>query len=726
MRVELLFLFLTFTIIINLPLIIFAQIPDSISNRPPQLLTTPLIQSSPDLLKKGLFGNCTVQATIDSTGHVNYCNITSSRNASFDSLVKTSVLAAIFSPAIENGEPVTSDVEFEVHMPLDTLLSQLFRLSPILHGSIIDTVLNKPIPHARVLLHYSDTTYDTSITTGFNHYLSLIGRNEKQRISRNLLITTSDSSGYFAFRLLPAGKFTVSVQSEGYELCQYSGNIQPDKPLLSTYVLSQLESAFEDSVNEIKIYGKKPLSPQNIDIDEVEKHIGISPYLSNIIQSQSNIRRVPEGPSMMLVRSGCPYDNQYIIAGVSMLSPFHFGSYPYADIDGIMISTLPGVKVIVDDIGGKRIDVSGSIIEATPGKIKYDNGIENRGLYIKGDVGWQGIDLLTAYTSKKKSSDYLQAGYSFCNNYSLKFNTYRNTSIARGNWGIGIPLTYGNATLTGSKTLGPFQCTMFGWFAWDKYNTAKSFSIEPKLQTREQIKKDRGAPGDITFLPWGMGSIRLSGNRSNRSITIGGSHQYFGTGKQHVNSILTLHSFINTGELTADFDTIISRPFTGKLSTRISYNEWNGELTRQSIDTSQEHLQRHDNETGFHLNGSLSKKTGRITSKADLLCSIIHYNDSTQLTGDAGISVVYGTDNIHTGLYIGRVTSRPDIRGLPDSLFRMQLNRTYITSFPFTLGLSNIPKLSFEPYLRYSTSTPQLDPISGVWNPDETTPVFAY
>ena len=127
------------------------------------------------------------------------------------------------------------------------------------------------------------------------------------------------------------------------------------------------------------------------------------------------------------------------------------------------------------------------------------------------------------------------------------------------------------------------------------------------------------------------------------------------------------------------------------------------------------------------LNTSLIKQTGRITTELNLLPSVVNYTGiDTRFMGDAGLSAKYESDNYHAGIHFGTVTSRPDIRGLPDSHFRMQLNRTYIASLPFFFRFGVITKLGIQPYVRYSTNAPQLDPVSEVWNPHGSTPLLAY
>ena len=197
-----------------------------------------------------------------------------------------------------------------------------------------------------------------------------------------------------------------------------------------------------------------------------------------------------------------------------------------------------------------------------------------------------GVDFLAAYASKKNLGDYLQIGYSVSDNYMLTFNNQSYSSSSNGNYGIGIPFSYGNVTLSGSKSFSYLQCSTFGWFAWDSYNVEKS--------TNEDVKQARdalayyGKARKKNFLPWGMGSIKLTTDSSNRSLTIGGAHQFFGTGKQIYTTLETTRSFLNNVEVTADLDTIISRPFVVKLQSRISHDQWNGFLTHQvqdSIDT---------------------------------------------------------------------------------------------------------------------------------------------
>ncbi len=614
-----------------------------------------------------------------------------------------------------------SAVRFEIAVPCDSLVSQCLRLPPNFVGTVIDTFRRKSLPETRIFVHYTDTTQDSAAAIGFSRYLGLIGDRAGQKYDGTLIVAVTDSLGRFAFRLLPRGRFTMSVQSAGYEVGHFRGSISGDKQQESRYILRSLEERSHGSAYVITVYGRQTFAEKKIDVAEEEKHVGFSPLLSNVVQAKAEIRRVPEGPSMMLVRSGCPYDNVYVVAGVPMLAPFHFGGYPYADIDGLMISALSNVNVTINDIAAKMVDASECIVAADPGKISYDNDSAAKGFYLKGDFSMLGVDLLAAYSAKKKTGDFVQVGYSACDNYLLKFDTAFYPSVKQGNQEIGIPLNYGNATLAGSKSVGPLRCTAFGWLAWDSYKVLQA-------TTNQGIRDSLvyyGLAGKAV-LPWGMGSIKFTNDSSNMSLIIGGSHQFFGTGKQVISTVFSTRAFLNNGEVTADFDTIIRKPLVAKLTAHVSNDQWNGYLSRQVNNQIDTIYRAQGTETGLHFNTSLIKQTGRITTELDLLASAIKYTDSIQLIGDAGASITYEGDNFHTGIYFGRITSRPDVRGLPDSLFRMQLDRTYVASLPIFFRYGMVTKLGIEPYFRYSTNAPQLDPIRQVWQQDGATRVLAY
>lgn len=222
---------------------IFAELSDSVQT--PSLLTNPLIRSTSELLKQGIWGSCTVEVEIDSTGSVDSFSVSPSGNLSFDTLVRSKIIAARFSPALENGHAVPSVIQFEIAVPKDSLLAQCLQLPPVFTGTVIDTSEKVPLSGARIIVYYTDTTEDSSITIGFSNYLSIIGNLDGLKYNGKIISTITDSLGRFSFKLLPAGHITISVQSKGYGIGQFRGFIDKSKPLDSQFILDALQ--FSDS-----------------------------------------------------------------------------------------------------------------------------------------------------------------------------------------------------------------------------------------------------------------------------------------------------------------------------------------------------------------------------------------------------------------------------------------------------------------------------------------------
>ncbi len=697
----------------------FSANPDSLQNSPPRLLNEPLIEASPALLKRGLWGSATVEVAIDTSGKVDSCHVLS-EHPRFANFIKQKVNEAQFQPAIENGEPESCIATFDINIPFDSLLEQCLRLPPTISGIVLDSVQSMPINNARILLTYTDTTMDSAVAIGFNHYLALVAHDYQFLIYTNQLTTTTDSLGAFSFKLLPFGKMVLSIQCAGYKARKYKVCVK-DSTLFLKYHLTLSDELRDNNGFEVTVYGNPPLDQRKVIISEEENKTGFSPFLSTVIKAKAEVRQVPEGPSKMLVRSGSPYDNRYVIAGVSMLAPFHFGGHPYADIDGLMISALRNVEVTLNGVSGIRENTSGCIVKADPGKITYDHS-ENRGLYFKGDFSSLGLDFMTAYTSKNNMDDYLQIGFSACNDYFVEWNKYFYQSVAKGNYGIGIPSSYGNLTLTGVRSSKDLHTAAFGWLAWDSYHEQKGIDKQKRM-TRDSLVYFQSA--DPVIYPWGSGSLMFS-FPSKASISIGGAHQFFGNGKQHRSEIYSTRTKLSNIELTADFDTLIHYPVATMVTGRIQHNRWDGFLSQLDTTTSDTLCRSSGAETGLHISTSLVKNFDKLISRVNVLASVYKDTDSIQYTADEGASLSYETDAFHAALHIGHVTSRPDIRGIPDSIFKKQINHTYLASLPLLTRFNIVSRFGIQPYIRYCTGAPQLDPIRQIWDPDLTSPLLAY
>lgn len=689
--------------------------PDSPENRPPVLVTNPLVELTPELLKKGIFGSVAVEVGIDTAGRTDTFTV-ATRSFLLDSLLSEALRKAQFVPAMEAGKTVAAIARFDVDLSPDSVVDKCMQGPPDFIGCVIDSAPYTLLPHARIRIHYVDTTGDSLLAGRFGEYLSLLCRVAKLEFDGTTITVVADSQGRFALKLFPAGTITLSIQAPGYETSRFTCKLTNKKPVEKVFALTPIPDLPADTAYDITVHGHHILTDTRVQIEEEERRIGITQNVSSLIQSKAEIRRVPEGPSMMLVRSGTPFDNTYVIAGVTMLAPFHFGGYPYADIDGLMISALKNVSVKVDGVAAKRIDASGCIIEAMPGRIGYDFVPAAKGVYVKGDASISGVDLLAAY-AQKDSHDYLQLGLTASQEYSLEYLKRFYTSVSDANYGIGVPTTFANATLSGSKKLGGFTVDGFVWGAADVYDTLKNINrvLQGSMMSGNAEK----------FIPWGMASVRILSDASGRSLTMGGAHQYFGGGNQFGTVLYETRSELDNSEITLDFDTVRTSPGIMTLKIRVNRDKWSGWMQEYNALDKGKVINRKGDEAGLHGNASFTKRYGLFAASLDMLGSAIRYEDDNQFMGDAGGSVIYEKEDFSAGVHMGRISSRPDIRGLPDADFRKKIGHTYIASFPLLVRNRTFTRLSIEPYYRYCTLLPQLDPVRKMWDPAGSTPLTA-
>ena len=238
-----------------------------------------------------------------------------------------------------------------------------------------------------------------------------------------MLSTKTDAAGHFGFRLLPFCLAKIVVLADGYGIADFYEYPKQEKKLMVRYFLDMnfIDTVPFDSMNIINVYGHAPASQKKINVERTELARGLTHSVSKLLLSQSTIRHMPEGPSALLVRSASPFDNRYIIAGVPFLAPFHFGGYPYGDLDGMMISALSDIKVTVNDIAGRYADVSGALIEANPGIYRPADPDLIPRPELAVDCGWLSYDLLLSIPTDKSDKDVLQIGYTYPDRYFLKW-----------------------------------------------------------------------------------------------------------------------------------------------------------------------------------------------------------------------------------------------------------------------------------------------------------------
>ncbi len=660
----------------------------------PQIISQSKIAFPIALLKKGIQGKIIVELDIDNKGKVERSFIKEGLHPSLDSIVIKSMFSTVFSPAFEMGKAVASTVNLQLVYSADSLIQESNMSTPKFEGFVLDKDTKTPINGAIINLEYTDTTSDSDLSIGFDRYMELISHIKEQKYNKKILTTITDSIGHFQFRLLPNGYAGISVLASNYMIAQYREEIKTDYRKAVRYYLDPYKKD-ADTLYNITVYGKSPSQRETIDIERQQYSSGLTHYLSKVLLTKATIRQVPEAASAMLVRCGSPYDNRYLIAGVPFLSPYHFGGYPYADIDGMMLSTLNKVDVTIDQIAGKFLDASGALIEANPGIYRPADTKLKKRPELAVDLSTISQDILLSFNDKTVNS--LQLGYTHSEGYSLKWldafvGLPKNAEI-----GIGSPVGFGNITATGKLKVKNMQSDLFSWFAYDTY--------------------DRRILPPVTF-PWGMASVKIYPfNHENYSITTGGSHQYFINGIRVGNNSFFKEVYLTNGIFSMKIDSIATKYIQIALNSTLNYQEWNGTVNQRDtfgIDTS---IVSSGKEVSCDIQSTLSRKIGHFKIVTNLLVSGVLYKSDPGMIADGGLSFQWTSDHLEAELNFGRITSRPDIRGLPDSIFRQKEFHSYLLSMPVSVRNSDLFKIGIQPYLRYQDKAPQIEPLYQVWQP---------
>ncbi len=667
----------------------------------PQLVSGGNIDVPPRWLKKGVEGSVSVRVDIRQDGTVERCALLKSSNPLLDSLVLANVPRFVYSPAVEKGQAVASTVDLEILFNPDSILAKSKDAPPEIEGTVLDRDTRMPLTDAVLHMQFADSTSDPDISIGFNRYVKMIGAVPGQTTRRSILSTAADSTGHFAFRLLPDCPATVSVQARGREIAHFTEHPRSGHRIFVKYFLGRIaqEPSSSDSSNTITVYGRQA-GTEVVSVERQEVETGLTHYVSKLLIQQSAIRQVPEAGSALLVRSAGPFDNRYLLAGVPFLAPFHFGGSPYADIDGMMVSTLSDITITVDRIAGRYTDACGALIEANPGIYRPADPKLIRRPEMSIDFSMMSVDFLLSVPVGMHTNDYLQIGFSCADNYDIKMLYDLYGMSGEADLDLGQPYSFYNVTATATNTVNSLQFDSYAWLALDEY--------------------------DQETVPWGMASVRMHPvGQDNLSVLCGGSRQYFAKGKRVGNNDFLRTAYLNNGEIQGTIDSVISGVVDMNLDCRIDYQDWHGSVIQRDTTGIDTGVSAKGDEAGCHVHGCFTKELGPIKGMADLLCSGILYGKTPDVLFDAGFSLFWNIQDFQTELHFGRVTSRPDIRGLPDSAFRQQHLESYLVSLPVSYRGEFLTKLGIQPYFRFQDRCPQMDPMLNIWDTAGTTALFA-
>ncbi len=670
----------------------------------PELKHEPAYDIPLKVLKEGLSGIVAVATRIDSNGTVESCSLLVSSGSLLDSITKAHVLSSSFSPSTRQGKPAASIVHLEMDYVPEEMVKTFAQASPQLHGKISDKETGKPIYNARINMQYVDTLTDTTITIGHDRYCRLAGTLEGQSYANMIFSTFSDLGGSFSLRLLPSGRVYVAVIAPGYKTQKFAADINE---LKSLSVQIRMETYIDENRDyEIVVYGKKDVTVEEVDIEEAQTSVGLTNSLGEIVRSHTMINRSSRSKSEMLVRGGNPYDNVYLIRGVPLLSPYHFGGCAIGDIDALSVANISDMQVVINSVAGHYPSVGGVVIEANPDISRDKDGAKYKRPEVIVDFSNTSADILYSSQSRRKPKRFLQIGFKGANAYMLKWNRARYDLEGDAQSGIGFPVGFGDLTLNGELHADKFRLNSYGWFAWDSYS-----DFEPDPNDPFEIK------GTDKTIPWGMAAVEFHPKRhKNVTFSAGGSRQYFAKGKRVWNN-----SFLNTTYLTNATITGIVRDIekgnaAADIRVSLDHETWSGDLKQRDhsfgIDKGESRLSQR---IGGHVHGNLEYDLNAFTFGARLLGAVKFFGSEPEFICDPGVSVSWTADALTAGVSSGLVTSFPDFRGLPDKKLERTRLKSFISSMQlYYTGLAWL-KLHVEPYMRIQDKSPIMNPVTFTW-----------
>lgn len=456
---------------------------------------------------------------------------------------------------------------------------------------------------------------------------------------------------------------------------------------------------FDTSANdEIAIYGKrKDREKVNIENDELQR--GFVHEVSDVIARQPAIQQIPESGSSLLVRSGCVYDNRYLLAGIAMFPPFHFSGHPNCDIDASMVTSFSDIQVVVDRLGGRYGDVTGVLIEADPTIYRPASScLVNRPELVV-DYSNLSQDFSLSLPKSREGKDFYQLSVTRVEPIELLASTGINNNplywstkfdFERKAIGYGPPKDYFDATFTGHSTVQNLLVDSYVWGAFDRY-------VESSM-------------GQARTFPWGMGSVRLRPAKDTAfEIIGGGSCQRWFEGKRIQNTAFLKDVRRSNGVGTVCLNRILRKPFTLDAMATTEYLEWTGTITQRDTFFWPWNFRANGSEVAENIRISVSTSRGRLHAGVDAAGSGLLYGGGKgDAFFDAGVFLEWHSRLFGFDFYGGKTTSRPDIRGLPDPGYRSKHCSAYQSSLSLSWKVDTLCRILCKPYVKYQDHAPFL------------------
>ncbi len=365
----------------------------------PELIHFKKAEYPAEELKTGIEGTVTLSLLINEKGIVDSSFIDKGISTALDAAAQKASLQFLFTPAQAGNDSVAVYIQYEYTFSISALAQNIEAVENFT-GELIEKGTRNPIKNSMVVIRFPDTT--RTLTIPLSSYLTKIGSFEGQELIDGTITTTTDETGHFSFKSLPAGPVEISFPVSGYKMTKSIESIE------SGIAIDMLYRLRKESYNqyEIVVYGKADkteVAKKTLSIQEITKIPGFGGDAVKVVRAMPGVARPSFVTGDIIIRGAGPEDNGVYLDGVRLPRVFHFGGLKSTYNSALLSS----VDMYPGGFGTRYGGATGGIIELKGRPAKMDR------IHGEVDVNFFDATLMVEGPVTKKVGVQLAGRYSY-------------------------------------------------------------------------------------------------------------------------------------------------------------------------------------------------------------------------------------------------------------------------------------------------------------------------
>ena len=351
------------------------------------------------LLARGVEGIVQLDLVIDSAGRVDSTAVINGCHPVLDSAAVEAAKQFRFTPAFKDRLPVAVVLRYNYRFTINNDDSRIAKRVN-LDGVVFEKGTKIPLSDAVVAIGYSDTTgvkkrkKDEPSVAELQHgiplvkYLEIIGGFPGQKYEGGLVVTQTDSSGYFSFRSLPEGTGTASIITVGHK--PFSKRIVIDSGQLTS--VKWYVAGVQYNEYEVVVYGKEQndeVTHHAINNREIRGVPGFNGEPVKVVQALPGVARPVFGGNEIVVRGADNDKTKIFYDGIELPYLYHESTFDFNMYRSIISGdALKAVTFYPGGIGSRYGNLMAGLIDLSSRPARTDR------LHTTLDINLKGYSLL--------------------------------------------------------------------------------------------------------------------------------------------------------------------------------------------------------------------------------------------------------------------------------------------------------------------------------------------